>query len=318
MLSGNVPFSRRMQNRQVLSNRFDLLLAKWAKAVHGLLPGSRRWPSLLFFLCLSGSIFSSCATVPSKLVEPPFENREQGDVPAEGLKTRAFYRVREGDALKVVVQGFEELSGELKVDMQGCVRLPLTHEKLHVAESTLEEAEALIGNAFQPYVVGNPPVVLTLSKANSHFYYILGDVSKPGKYPIGDEYVFVREAVVRAGWLKPTAGLTRAQLVSSKPDRYEKRKIDLKKILYGGDLTENYLIEHGDILFVPPTRLRQFTSTLAYFLMPVGVLSSYFHGTQGIIDYTQDELPLEDVPDRFYSGRYGGYGAYGYSTGIGY
>jgi polysaccharide export outer membrane protein len=256
-------------------------------------------------------------------MEPPFEGREQGDVPAEGLKTREAYRVREGDSLKLLVQGYEEFSGNLKVDMEGCVRLPYTYEKLHLAERTLAESEALIGNAFRPYIVGEPPVVLTLLKPNSHFYYILGEVSKPGKYPIADEYVFVREAVVRAGWLKPSAGLTRAQLVSSKPDRHEKRKMDLKKILYEGDLTENYLIEHGDILYVPPTRLRQFTSTLAYFLMPVGVLSAYFHGTQGIIDYTQDEIPLEDVPDSFYSGRYGYYGVYGtggygYSSGYGY
>jgi polysaccharide export outer membrane protein len=260
------------------------------------------------------------------LIEPPFDGRQQGDVPAEGLKTREAYRVREGDALQVMVQGYEEFSGKLKVDMEGCVRLPYTFEKLHVAECTLAEAEALIGNAFRPYIVGDPPVVLTLQKANSHFYYILGEVSKPGKYPIADEYVFVREAVVRAGWLTSTAGMTRAELVSSKPDRHEMRKINLSKILREGDLTENYLIEHGDILYVPPTRLRQFTSKLAYFLMPVGVLSAYFHGTQGIIDYTQDELPLADVPDSFYSGRYGYYGNYGsganydygYTSGFGY
>ncbi len=98
--------------------------------------------------------------------------------------------------------------------------------------------------------------------------------------------------------------------------------MDLKKILNEvicGELPD----QHGDILYVPPTRLRQFTSTLAYFLMPVGVLSAYFHGTQGIIDYTQDEIPLEDVPDSFYSGRYGYYGVYGtggygYSSGYGY
>ncbi|HNY28048.1 MAG TPA: polysaccharide biosynthesis/export family protein [Candidatus Sumerlaeota bacterium] len=274
---------------------------------------------MFLFLCFLGLwALSSCATVPSKLVEPPFEGREQGDVPADGLKVREAYRMREGDSLKVMVQGYEEFSGNLKVDMEGCVRLPYTFERLHLAESTLEEAETLIGNAFRPYIVGNPPVVLTLLKANSHFYYILGEVSKPGKYPIGDENVFVREAVVRAGWLKSSAGLTRAELVSSKPDRHEKRKIDLKKILRDGDLAENYLIEHGDILYVPPTRLRQFTSTLAYFLMPVGVLSAYFHGTQGIIDYTQDELPLEDVPDQFYSGRYGYYGSEGYQYSSGY
>jgi polysaccharide export outer membrane protein len=276
---------------------------------------------VLLFLCFLGlGALCSCATVPSKLVEPPFEGREQGDVPAEGLRVREAYRLREGDTLKVMVQGYEEFSGNLKVDMEGCVRLPYTFERLHLAESTLVEAETLIGNAFRPYIVGNPPVVLTLLKANSHFYYILGEVAKPGKYPIGDEYVFVREAVVRAGWLKSSAGLTRAELVSSKPDRHEKRNIDLKKILHNGDLTENYLIEHGDILYVPPTRLRQFTKTLAYFLMPVGVLSAYFHGTQGIIDYTQDEIPLEDVPDQFYSGRYGyyGYGADGYQYSSGY
>ncbi len=251
----------------------------------------------IFLICLLW--LTSCSRKAPTFLEPPFENRLHDRFPGKELRFKPPYRLGQGDNFKIDVNRYSEFNGMVEVSTQGFIRLPFTQEKLTVLDLTLDETEKVIAEAVAPYVVREPKVTVTLVRPDSNFYYVLGAVGRMGKYPMGDEYLFVREALIRAGWPTYDAGLKRARLASSKPDKNALRKINLKKILYEGDLTENYQLEPGDIIYVPQTRISIFIGYFTHFLRPFGVIGQYGHGTQEFIDYTDGKAELENVPDEF-------------------
>jgi polysaccharide export outer membrane protein len=83
--------------------------------------------------------------------------------------------------------------------------------------------------------------------------YILGNVSKPGLYPIQPNDR-VLDALVTAGGAG--TGVSKAVLVRRGPDgQAVPRELDLKKIMAQGNMTENVLLEPGDLLYVPDKKI---------------------------------------------------------------
>ncbi|MFW6303310.1 MAG: polysaccharide biosynthesis/export family protein [Candidatus Sumerlaeota bacterium] len=248
---------------------------------------------------------SACSQKPPTFKEPPFpfEWRQQGRVPDAGLDMRPDYKVGVGDTLVIEAQRYPEFSGEAQVVPQGYIRLPYTRDEVMVAGLTLHEAEGRVREAIQPYVRLEPRLFVGLQEPNSKFIYVMGEVQRPGKYALGNEYVFVREAVARAGWPTRKAALKRGKVVSSKPERHATRKVNLKDIIYKGNLSENYKLQEGDVIWVPKNRIDAFVDTAIHWLRPLGVLLTYSRAAEDV----------SSLPDDFGDGNSGGsYGSTGY------
>ncbi|HBF34089.1 TPA: hypothetical protein DDW35_05955 [Candidatus Sumerlaeota bacterium] len=209
----------------------------------------------------------------STMPHVPFEARNHDEYPGTPGPGESEYRIGVGDQIKLTVRRYEEFSSPLTVDKMGRIRLPLVLDTVEVRGKTIPQAEAEIGQMLKPYLTGEPRIRIDLVKPNSRFVYVLGAVVKPGKYPLQDERLYVREAVVRAGWpIRGEAALKRVKLVSSSADYNATRPVRLDKILYGGDLTENYEIKEGDIVWVPYTYMAEFNLQARMFLQPIAAL----------------------------------------------
>jgi polysaccharide export outer membrane protein len=239
--------------------------------------GREFWRAFLVAVALAVSILGAGALSGCSFgkppVLPPFEAREHGDFPGLVLEgEEAEYRIGVGDMLVLHVQRHEEFEGEVKVGPSGKITLPLSLDRVDVAGLSVGEAEARIGESIKPYVRQEPKIWVEIQRPDSRFVYVLGAVSRPGKLPVRDEQVFVREAVARAGWPLREAALKRTKLISSTPDNYASRKINLKAIIYSGDLTENYELKPGDIVWVPRTYIAEFVWHAKKILEPFAVL----------------------------------------------
>jgi polysaccharide export outer membrane protein len=90
------------------------------------------------------------------------------------------YRLGNGDEVRVIVFGENELSGTFKVDGSGFIALPLVGN-MDVKGKTLREfEEALTAKLKEGYM--NEPKV-SAEVANFRPFYILGEVQQPGTYP---------------------------------------------------------------------------------------------------------------------------------------
>ena len=77
--------------------------------------------------------------------------------------------------------------------------------------------------------------------------YVVGEVLDPGVYLVKDIPLTVLEAINNAGGVKPESDLRNITL-TRKDKAYS---INLLSLYEGGDLSQNVLLQHGDVLNVP-------------------------------------------------------------------
>jgi polysaccharide export outer membrane protein len=102
-----------------------------------------------------------------------------------------------------------------------------------------------------PHVPLSPGAMLVVPRLERPSANILGEVIKPGEYPL-DEEPTVLKLVQLAQGPRPTANLKGAVLTRAGSSR----PVDLEALLHRGDTKLNLSLEDGDTLFVPENRLR--------------------------------------------------------------
>ena len=91
------------------------------------------------------------------------------------------------------------------------------------------------------------PVVIHVPYIESGFYYVMGNVNRPGTYGIGSEPVTLTRAIAAAGSIGTLAEPAKVDLVRRiGPDRQEIVQLDLAKIFAG--LQPDYYIKKDDII----------------------------------------------------------------------
>ena len=91
-------------------------------------------------------------------------------------------RLQAGDKLKITVFGEDKLTGEYEVDPGGAVSLPLAGT-VQAAGLTKAELEQLLARKFaSEKYLRSPKVTVDISTFRP--FYVLGEVEKPGEYPL--------------------------------------------------------------------------------------------------------------------------------------
>lgn len=127
-------------------------------------------------------------------------------------------RLGVGDLLEVNVYGVPELSTKARISSSGDVYLPLI-SYVHVAELSLEEAQTLIEKRLSDGgFLKNPHVSVFIDEYASQAITVLGEVQKPGPYPIiGDRRLY--DLISAAGGLTEKAGRTVTIAHRNTPDQ---------------------------------------------------------------------------------------------------
>ena len=120
----------------------------------------------------------------------------------------------------------------------------------------------------------NPDLNLLLQPGDTLFVpeteqqiYVLGNVGKPGLYPIRPTDRVLNLLVTAGG---AGSGVSKAVLVRRGANGQPvPRELDLKKILAKGDQAENALLQPGDVLYVPDKKTHPSTGGLLTLLAPL-------------------------------------------------
>ena len=107
------------------------------------------------------------------------------------------YLLSTGDRLRVTVFGHQDLSGEVEVNSNGEISLPLIDE-VAAAGLSLTELEAEIVGALRPDYLKNPRV--SIEMINYRPFYIIGEVTMPGSYPYVSGMTVVNAVAVAGGF----------------------------------------------------------------------------------------------------------------------
>lgn len=146
--------------------------------------GTRRELMLGMALAAVGAA-TGCAT--------PTPTGSPSDQPLATLD-EADYRLGSGDALRVIVFGEADLTGQFVVGSQGSVAYPLVGE-VQAAGLTLQEFTDQLQRKLTSFI--RQPIV-SVEVTNYRPFFILGEVSRPGTYPYAARLT-VQNAVATAG-----------------------------------------------------------------------------------------------------------------------
>ncbi|MCP3861261.1 MAG: polysaccharide export protein [Phycisphaeraceae bacterium] len=156
-----------------------------------------------------------------------------------------------GDVFEVTVYGEDRLARTLQVSAEGDVHFPFIN-RVHVAGLTPNEVEVLIRDKLMDGYIRDPAVTVFVKEYNSKKIFVLGEVVRPGTFPYAAEMNIV-EAISLAGDFKDSANTNYVVVTRHGTEGEQRIPIPVDKIIEG--LATNFVLQPGDIVFVPDTLL---------------------------------------------------------------
>ena len=174
-------------------------------------------------------------------------------VAALALPAAAFGQPREilgeGDSIRITVFQNPDLTTETRVSERGTITFPLVGEislaGLTPAAAEVRIADRLIKGKF----VLKPQVSLNIVRVRSRQVSVLGQVARPGRYPLDDTSSNLTDILALAGGVSPT-GDENVTVMVRRNGKTAKLEINVPTMYRTGDLSSNLQLENGDTIFV--------------------------------------------------------------------
>ena len=157
------------------------------------------------------------------------------------------------DVLEVTVWRNQDLSRTVVVRPDGKISLPLIGDVQASGLSAAQVAAKIAARLTE--FKENPNVSVSIKEVNSYFIYVLGEVLKPGKYPI-KSYATVLQGVSLAGGFTPYASKNKMQVIRTltNGDGNENQlriPVPYNELISGKGQIENFILKSGDTIVVP-------------------------------------------------------------------
>ena len=153
-----------------------------------------------------------------------------------------------GDVVKVSVFGNPDLNLETRVSEAGSISFPLIGE-VTVGGLPASAAEKKIAGLLESGgFLRKPQVNLIVTSLQSQQVSVLGQVNRPGRYPIDGKRTLT-DVLALAGGVGAEGGDT-ITLIRTRDGKTTKEAIDLLDMMHSGDLNRNFDLTNNDVIFV--------------------------------------------------------------------
>jgi polysaccharide export outer membrane protein len=157
------------------------------------------------------------------------------------------------DVLEVTVWRNQDLSRTVVVRPDGKISLPLIGD-VQASGLNSSQVAAKIAARLTEFKE-NPNVSVSLKEVNSYFIFVLGEVLKPGKYPL-KSYATVLQGVSMAGGFTQFASKNKMQVIRTYTNDDGKENqtripVPYNEMVSGKGKIENFILKSGDTIVVP-------------------------------------------------------------------
>jgi polysaccharide biosynthesis/export protein len=199
------------------------------------------------FLVLSSSCLIAQAPPAPAAQDPEAANSSSAD-PQHKAHDASFI-IGNDDVLAISVWKEAELSRSVPVRSDGKISMPLIGE-MQASGKTPLQLENEISAKLKSFIT-TPAVTVIVEQINSKKFNIMGQVSKPGAYPLGLPLT-IMDAIALAGGFRDFAKTKDVYILRQRPDGTEYRiPFNYKDFIKGKNPAQNVRIEPRDTIIVP-------------------------------------------------------------------
>ena len=162
---------------------------------------------------------------------------------------RKDYQLSPGDVVKITVYDHPDLTTEVRLNESGGTSFPLLGE-IKLGGGTAQQAEAAIARGLeQGGFIKNAQVNLIVSQFRGQQVNVLGQVSRPGRYPI-EQASSLADILAQAGGVG-SGGADQIVLIRRHDGKDERQTIDTLELFLDGKLGKDREVAGGDVIYVP-------------------------------------------------------------------
>lgn len=169
-----------------------------------------------------------------------------------------------GDVIQIQVANDADISGKYLISQSGDIRIPTIPNAIHATDlSTTQLSDRISKALVQAQILKDPVVSIFVDEYHSHTVTVVGQVQKPGIYPV-EVNTTVLQAITEAGGLLTTAGssvtVTRAKTgaqsnagpghVEPASDQSTVETLTVADMVAGRNGAANTLVHAGDVVNV--------------------------------------------------------------------
>ena len=159
------------------------------------------------------------------------------------------YRLGAGDSIGVQVYQSPDLSVDARVSESGVISYPLVGS-VQLGGLTIAEAEKKIGDALRTGgFVKQPQVNIVLRQVRGNQVSVLGQVSRPGRFPLETFNTRVSDMLAAAGGVTAT-GDDVLIVTGQREGKAFRKVIDIPGLFLNAKPEDNILLAGGDTLYV--------------------------------------------------------------------
>ena len=173
------------------------------------------------------------------------------------------YRLGPEDVISVDVFNQERYSRKgITVPPSGRISLSLIPGGVFVNGKTVEEVAAMITKAYDEFII-DPQVTVSLEKASSYRYSIIGDVGQPG-IRLMNHRMTVTEAIAEAGGVLATGDRSKVVVLRRQTDGHLAQLPVNVSAIYKGRAPDTLYLVPGDQIIVPGNKLKKFQQIMGF------------------------------------------------------
>jgi polysaccharide biosynthesis/export protein len=152
-----------------------------------------------------------------------------------------------GDTVRVTVFQQPDLATEARISEKGTVVVPLIGEQKISGKSTAEAGKQIAEALKSGKYLKDPQVSVSLATLRSRQVSVLGQVARPGLYPLDDTSMGITQVLAAAGGVLPTGADSATVMRDGKQQRIEVKDKDAAFKLQGGDTV---YIERAPVFYI--------------------------------------------------------------------
>ena len=155
----------------------------------------------------------------------------------------------EGDVVRISVFQNPDLTTAARISGHGAINFPLIGEVI-IGGLAPSDAEARIAQQLSrgKFVV-RPQVNLTVLQVRSRQVSVLGQVGRPGRYPLDDVGNNLIDVLALAGGITP-GGDDNVVVMLNRNGKPSRTSVDVPAMYRSGDMSQNLRLENGDVIYV--------------------------------------------------------------------